>query len=340
MLLASRPPQTHSSRVQPQPAGLNLFRDEERFSFVRQFGSHLLSFTALQSGMEYFDIPGVGFLAFRRKWGKCIVLGDPVADEAGQETLLTTFLRTNPRASFVQVSQRTARMVHDRFGLYGTQFGQEMNIDLQNWSLAGKNRDVIRRARNRAKAAGIQVRESGEELDAETITQKWRKTRAVSKREIQFLIRPRNMTGTSGTRYFYAFRDDIPIAFVYLDPIFDRGRIVSYVPNISCACEEFRQGIFYVIMSHAMLVLQQEGLRSVSLGLVPFLLDESKESFECQHVRNVIGKLYRRCPFYNFAGIHFTKKRFGGDLTRTFFCHHRTAPLLDAARILKLTRVI
>lgn len=290
--------------------------------------------------MQYFDVPGAGFIAFRRKWNKNIVLGDPVCSSVAHEYILNQYLSRFPRSTFVQVSGRTASLLHHRYGLYGTQMGQEMHISLADWSLKGRKKEVIRRARNRAADQGIHVTESSWELNGDEILDRWRSTRKVSRREIQFLIRPRDIHPSHQTRFFYAWKSDEPIAFIYLDPIYRNREIVSYVPNISCANEEFRQGIFYVIMSEAMERLRQEDIPNVSLGLIPFALDDPALSHECQHVRNVLGRLFQQSWFYNFQGIHFTKMRFCGELTPTYFCHNRVTPLADALRILKLARVI
>src|SRR5690554_7502963 len=54
------------------------FTFSERVSYLKRFGGHSQSFSTLQPDMQYFDVPDVGYMAYRRKWGATIVLSDPV----------------------------------------------------------------------------------------------------------------------------------------------------------------------------------------------------------------------------------------------------------------------
>ena len=42
----------------------------QRVGFLKKYGTHSQSFSTLQPGMQYFDVPGVGYIAYMRKWGE------------------------------------------------------------------------------------------------------------------------------------------------------------------------------------------------------------------------------------------------------------------------------
>ena len=54
------------------------FSHAERIGYLKEYGSHSQSFSTMQPGMEYFDLPGIGYIAFMKKWGVKIALADPV----------------------------------------------------------------------------------------------------------------------------------------------------------------------------------------------------------------------------------------------------------------------
>ena len=85
--------------------------------------------------------------------------------------------------------------------------------------------------------------------------------------------------------------------------------------------------------------LQDEGVPRVSLGLMPFSLDAHAEPFESTQLRKALDFMFRRSKIYNYKGIHFTKTRFGGQLTSTFLSHQSRTPLLDGLRILRLAGI-
>ena len=138
-----------------RPCGrVDLFTLKERVSYLRKYGSNCMSFSLLQSGMHYFDVPDVGFIAYRQLWGIRAVLSDPVCDEKDSERIITEFLKDNKKTGFVQISQGVARLLHEKFGYYATQFGVEINADIEKWHVKGKKKQVIRTALNPCKKAG------------------------------------------------------------------------------------------------------------------------------------------------------------------------------------------
>ncbi len=313
----------------------------ERVDLLKKHGTHSQSFSTLQPEMRYFDIPGMGYIGYMKKWGMNFVLADPVCAPEHREIMLERFERSVSNCCYVQVSKPVVDILCDRFGYYGTQFGSESRIDLSRWSLKGKKKQVIRTALNQAEKAGITVQERFSDDHTKQISDAWIKTRKVKSTEIRFLIRPMEMNYRENERHFYAYQNGKAVGFVYFDPIYDRNQIISYVPNISRANADFRQGIFYTLLAHAMEVFQAEGVPYLDLGLIPLSLHDDNEPQESRLLKSLFRKVYRHGNgLYNFQGLEFTKTRFRGDIKKTYCCHKPALPLLEFLAAFKLTRLI
>jgi lysylphosphatidylglycerol synthetase-like protein (DUF2156 family) len=331
---------TKNIRLVHTSAARTEFTLAERFHYLRKYGNHCMSYSALQPGMHYFDIAGKGYIAYMEKWGCRFALADPVCDEKDYGELIGGFIRENPNCAFAQVSEPVAKLINDNFGFYGTQFGVESIIDLKSWDLKGKKKQVLRTSLNHAKKRGITVIEKYDDDGARELSEEWLKTRKVKTREILFLIRPMSMDHNVGTRKFFAYQGDDLIGFIFFDPVFENDRIVGYVPNISRFSQSFRQGIFYTIMAHAMEVFKSEGIREIHLGLSPLVTGEGDRKYESPIVKKIIRLLYEYGnKIYNFKGIYFTKSRFHGTDYPTYCCHKSIMPAKKFLTMFKIANV-
>jgi hypothetical protein len=98
----------------------------------------------------------------------------------------------------------------------------------------------------------------------EELTRQWLKTRKASHAEIGFLIRPKELDCNEGVRKFYAYHGSRLIGFIFFDPVYENHRRIGYVPNISRFCRDFKQGIFYCLMIHAIQVFTAACLKSAT----------------------------------------------------------------------------
>lgn len=312
-----------------------------RAACLRQFGSHALSFCTMQPGMSYFEVPGVGYIAYAKYWGMRFALGEPVCPPHLAHAMLDAFLDRHPDAVFVQVGKRVVDHLHARHGYYGTQFGSEARIDLAGWSLRGARKQVVRTAINAARQDGIEIREGGFDHDVRRVSDAWIRTRRCKNNEIRFLIRPMIVDYREGTRYFYAYRGGEAVGFVFFDPIYRDARLAGYVPNISRSSANFRQGLWYALMAHALARFQEEGVPCVSLGLTPLMLASDVEPQESRPLRATLAVIRERMDFlYNFKGLEFAKSRFEGQVEKTYCCHRRALPALAMTAMFRLTRII
>lgn len=314
----------------------------QRVAWLKQYGSHPMSFSTMQPDMAYFELPGVGYIAYAQHWGMQFALSDPVCAPALRAQLLDRFLERYPRAVFVQVSKAVVDHLHGRHGYYGTQFGSESKITLADWNLRGARKQIIRTAVNAAAGAGIEIREGGFDHDVKRISEAWIRTRRCKNNEIRFLIRPMLIDYREGTRYFYAHAPGgDAVGFIFFDPIWQDGRLAGYVPNISRSSANFRQGLWYALMAHALAVFKEEGVPCVDLGLVPLQVDAGIEPQESRLLRTTMAVIRERMDFlYNFKGLEFAKSRFQGRIEKTYCCHRSAMPALAMTAMFRLTRII
>lgn len=317
------------------------FSFAERVGYLKKYGTHSQSFSTLQPGMRYFDVPDIGYVAYMRKWGGTFVLSDPVCAPDNFAVILEHFHNRFPDACYIQVSKPVVDFLHLRFGLYGTQFGSESRINLGKWSLSGKKKQILRTALNQAEKNNITVKERFSDDHTREISEAWIRTRKCKSNEIRFLIRPMEMGYRENERHFYAYQDGKAVGFIYFDPVYRNNEIISYVPNISRANADFRQGIFYTLMAHAMEVFRAEGVPYLDLGLIPLSLDKATEAQESRLLKRLLHTVYEKGNFlYNFKGLEFTKSRFRGDSFKTYCCHRRAIPALEFLAMFKLTRLL
>lgn len=316
------------------------FSFEERMQYLHKYGSHCMSFSALQPEMRFFDMPGKGFIAYRSLWGASIALADPVCAEKDRKTVIAEFMRVHPNNGFVQITEPLAELIHNEFGYYATQFGIETVVDLKEWNLKGKKKQILRTSLNKAREQGVTIRECYQETRHHQLSKEWMSTRKIKNREIGFLIRPMVIDYEKETRKFFAYQGDELIGFIFFDPVYKDGKIISYVPNISRFSHSFRQGIFYAIMIHAMEKFQSEGLQELNLGLSILVLDDQNRSHEPWLLKNIERLIYKYGNFiYNFKGINFTKSRFQGK-ENNFYCAHKwSLPVIKLISIFKLANV-
>jgi phosphatidylglycerol lysyltransferase len=313
-----------------------------RIACLKQFGSHPMSFSTMQPDMSYFELPGIGYIAYARYLRMQFALADPVCAPGQRGLLLDRYLERFPRAVFVQVSKAVVEHLHGRHGYCGTQFGSESKLALAEWTLRGARKQIIRTAVNGARAQGIEIREGGFDHDVKRISEAWIRTRRCKNNEIRFLIRPMLIDYREGTRYFYAHDPDgEAVGFIFFDPIYSDGRLAGYVPNISRSSANFRQGLWYALMAHAIAVFKEEGVPWLDLGLVPLQMGAEVEPQESRILRMTMAVIRERMDFlYNFKGLEFAKSRFQGRIEKTYCCHRSAMPALAMTAMFRLTRII
>ena len=310
---------------------------EKRLHRVRQDGDFSIAYsTAVQPCLEYFGDEH-GYIAFRKRWGIVFVLGDMVAPEASRESLLDRFLARYPRASFCQVRRSTAKLLSQR-GFYVNEIGVDTTIGLADYRFEGKSKEWLRYAANWSNRRGFQIVEANFESNpslvnaVEEVSEAWRKTRTVKRKEVRFLNRPIVLQDELDVRkFFYLSPDGKLLAYVFLDPIYQNGRLVGYVTSIKRRHPDAPIYSEQAIMKRIIETLKAEGTEILKLGLSP-LADIQDQTFSRSWLLSKWFKYSFKAGwvnryFYHLEGHAAYKRRFRGDEEKMYLGSHGFNPL-------------
>ncbi len=300
---------------------------EERFRLLQNFGDFSLAYsTAVQPLLKYHG-DSAGYLAWRQRWGVACVLGDPVTAEDQQRSLLESFVDQQRHPVFCQVSSTTARHLAD-LGFWVNECGVDTRLGLDEYTLAGKEKEWLRYAANWVQRRGYQVVEADfdtvDAMEVESVSEAWRKTRTVKKKEVRFLNRPIVLEQETDVRRFFLFNPEGRMdAFVFFDPLYRDGRIVGYVTAFKRRHPECTQYGEQAIMKVAIEQFKAEGVPELRLGLSPFAWIEDGQFTSSRFVSKVFRSLYhskiinRRA--YHLVGHAEYKRRFRGNEEKLYF---------------------
>ncbi len=335
------PLETHKTKKRFREIGIDMFSFEERVEYLKKYGNHCMSFSQFQRDMHYFDISGIGYIAYRKKWAARYVLADPVCDEKDREYIIGEFLKDKTHTAFIQISEPVAELIHEKFGYYSSQFGVETVVDLKTWDVKGKKKQVLRTSVNKAQKDGVRFVEMSEDAYDDSLTKEWMRTRKVKNKEVVFLIRPKDQEYQEGTRKFYAFLGEELLGYIHFDPAYENGKVLGYVPNISRFSPKFKQGIFYPLMVHAMEAFKKEGTPYLYLGISPAVVDDKDKPCESKIFKIFVRLLFKYGNmFYSFKGLHFTKSRFQGEDVKTFCAHREMLPTRSFLTVFHMCNII
>lgn len=302
-----------------------------------------MAYSTLQPDMRYFDMPGVGYMAYRQYCGTRFVLGDPVCAFADIPRIIGQALIEHHQTCFVQAREHTAMMLRDEFGMNILHMGVETLLPLVQWNLTGKRKQVVRTARNQAAERGIRVEEDGDSPrhEIEQVSDAWLGTRRVKSKQMSFLVRPFDMRLDDDTRMFVARRQGELAGFAVFDPIYSQGRVIGYTPDITRSSEDFRQGIYYCLIIAAAEQFKKEGMELLNLGLSPLSINNGTARSDSRLVSRGLSLLFERGNrFYNFKGVCFTKSRFCGTEVPVYFTHAARYPFREILSVLALSKIL
>ena len=324
----------------------HLFEAQQRLIFLREYGSQPLAYSTLQPGLSYFDLPDIGFIAYLKFRGHCYALGDPICSLSQREHLLSEYIKRNPKTCFVQVHRDTASLLHRQYGFRYTAMGIESTIQLDGWNIKGRDKEYLRRARNKADKGLIVITECpAASIDWKAIDEasaRWLATRRVERRELRFLSRPMLPEPDASIRHFLAYREGQLLAYIFFDPVFSGGNIVGYYPSVARLSEGFKPGLYYALILQAIEQFRVSGVKRLYLGLSPLAkLGKPECSGNSDLARLLLRGIYAYGGrFYNFKGIEFAKERFCGETEPVFFTHRNILPVGHLFAVLKLCNVI
>jgi phosphatidylglycerol lysyltransferase len=292
--------------------------------------------------MEYFELPGTGVIAYMGLGGRhgVVALGDPLAARTDCARIAEAFMRDHPRCCFLQTSRACADALAG-LGLCCNKMGDEVVLPLQSWSLTGKAKQNLRTTLNRAAREGITAEElASREPVADQlrdVNQRWLKQTAPGG-ELRLMTRPAVFTDEPGVRQWVA-RDSQGglLAFVYLDPQYSGGQVVSYSANVLRGVDSGPASWRDLLILAAARQLRSEGVPALNLGIAPFADTVTEAALHPSSFTHWCfwSNYHWHNWLYNFRGIASHKLRYGGRLHPVYFCTRRAVPLGQLLAVLR-----
>lgn len=322
-----------------RPAGLD--------ALVRRYGSHSLAYSLFQPGLEFFGSAKLGYIAFRKRIGIAVTLGDPLCAPEHVPELVRAFLAEHGRAFFAQVTHKTA-IIFRHLDLRLTPLGVDTELSVQHFGLQGKPRQDLRHYLNRARAADVRVREVADSptfrTKARAISKAWMKTKTVRTRELEFLVRPLSHSPEPGVRIFTAAIDGRMIAYVIFDPMYREGTVEGYVASILRCYPDVPEGTLDTIVLEALAAFRREGIARLSLGVSPLSRLSDIAQVEGRGARPLFWAcraLYRQRwqPILNVRALSFHKSRYRGQEWPVFGASQSPIALWDMVALLRACKI-
>ncbi len=325
--------------------------------YLLKHGSHSPAYSSLQDGLEYFFLPGTGYIPYASASGGMVfALSNPLCSLDDYPGLVGAFLRRFPRAAFLHVTPEAAARLA-AMGFYLNEMGVETELRLSGFTYRGRAKESMRRMIRRASEAGLQVEEydgaPGTGAELREVTAEWLSTKKVRDREFWFLVRRAVYGSEPDVRKFVATRDGRAEGFIFFDPMYRDGRVYGYLASSLRTRRGAHGGTLALIMSRAIEAFQDEGVEVLSLGLSPFCDVEDACYRHSSLMKHVFRFLYERGGgVYSFKGLSFFKARYGGGLQdgrlrdesvirrKIYFAHRSRLPLRELYESSRLVGII
>ncbi|MEM7455461.1 MAG: phosphatidylglycerol lysyltransferase domain-containing protein, partial [Planctomycetota bacterium] len=302
-----------------------------RLELMRNFGDFSLAYSTAVQPRLFHCGDNDGYVAWRARWGVTFALGDPVTEKDRVIPLLQRFIHerrglTGQGPTFCQISRNTARRLHE-MGYFVNEMGVDTTLYLREYDFAGKEKEWLRYAANWTRRRNFKIREcTARELPPETVeevSEAWRRTRTVKRKEVRFLNRPIVLDDEKDVRKFYLFdADEKLLAFVFLDPLYRDGELIGYVTAFKRRHPDAPQYGEQAIMKHIIETLKEEDVSQLKLGLSPmaYLQDRrfrhsrlSSRAMQWCFDSGIINNW-----FYNVQGHAGYKRRFRGEEEKAY----------------------
>jgi phosphatidylglycerol lysyltransferase len=243
---------------------------------LRRYGTNSTSYVLMEGAKRYFTSSRVaGFIGYQMRAGVAVIGGDPVCEVTDAPALLADFIVARDRA--VCAYQVTPEFL-DAFrqaGFGDVQIGNEAIFDLQRFTLAGGQMELVRAATNKARREGIRIIEhhpfapgSGV-INAElrAVSDEWLRNK--NNREMGFLLGGLGLECLTAKRYFIARSEHgngRVEGFIVCEPIY--GRRGYYLDATRRRMDAVR-GTMELLTTEIFRTLHAEGYAITSMGLAP-----------------------------------------------------------------------
>lgn len=280
----------------------------------------MLYFALLADKRYLFSGPGEPEwgIAYRVQGRQALALGDPFGDPTAASAAVAGYLRMCRREGWKPVFYQTTPDyldVYAKAGLHAVKVGEDAQITLSDFSLAGKKYVKLRNDLRRIEKAGVVLEAYGPDTpppasciaEMDVISAGWRSAHHANEGWFAMGGFDPHSRLFAESRYFVA-RDTNTnqiVAFASFVPAFGQGWTLDLMRRQA----EALHGVMDFLIVSAAAQFASEGAQTLSLGLSPLAgEDDAAESAATSSVRRF---LYTRLnSAYNFQGLHAFKGKF------------------------------
>jgi len=289
------------------------------------WGADPLHFFALLPDKRYLlSEPG------RPEWGvayrvvgrQALALGDPFGSPDTTPEAVAGFSEMCRRHGWKPVWYQTTAAnlgIYRRVGLQVVKVGEDAQISLADFSLAGKKYVKMRNDLRRIEKAGVVLEAYGPDCppnaectaEMNAISQGWRKAHNAGEGWFAMGGFDPKSRLFAESRYFVA-RDTQTgrmLAFTSFVPIFGAGAVQGWTLDLMRRQADALHGVMDFLIVSAASQFASEGARTLSLGLSPLAGDDDPtEAAATSFTRRFLYMRLNRA--YNFQGLHTFKAKF------------------------------
>ena len=254
--------------------------------------------------------------------GRPLALGDPFGDPAAASEAINAYAEMCGRQGWKPVWYQTTAQnldVYRQAGLHAVKIGEDAQIALANFSMAGKKYVKLRNDLRRIEKAGVVLEVFGPEAppsveciaEMDAISRGWRKAHRAN--EGWFAMGgfdPSSRLFTE-SRYFVArdMNTGRMLAFTSFVPVFGPGAVRGWTLDLMRRQPETLHGVMDYLIVSAATQFAAEGAETLSLGLSPLAgADDPAEAAATSSIRRFLYTRLNRA--YNFQGLHTFKSKF------------------------------
>jgi len=292
---------------------------------LARHGADPLHFFALLPDKRYLLSEPGGLewgVAYRVVGRQALALGDPFGDSAAVPDAIARFAALCRRHGWKPVWYQTTGAnldIYRRAGLQVVKVGEDAQISLTDFSLAGKKYVKMRNDLRRIEKAGIVLEAYGPDwppnaectAEMNAISQSWRKAHNAGEGWFAMGGFDPNCRLFAESRYFVA-RDANTgrmLAFTSFVPIFGAGGVQGWTLDLMRRQADALHGVMDFLIVSAATQFAAEGAQTLSLGLSPLAGDDDPtEAAATSHIRRFLYTRLNRA--YNFQGLHTFKAKF------------------------------
>ena len=261
-------------------------------------------------------------IAYRVVGRQALALGDSFGDPAAVPDAVDQYRKLCRTHGWKPVFYQTTPDhlgVYAQAGLKAVKVGEDAQIALGDFSLAGKKYVKLRNDLRRVEKAGVVLETYGPDApmpaaciaEMDAISESWRKAHRASEGWFAMGGFDPNSRLFAESRYFVARDTDTGrvLAFASFVPIFGAGKIEGWTLDLMRRQPNALHGVMDFLIVSAATRLAAEGSQLLSLGMSPLAGDDdAAETSATSHVRRFLYTRLNRA--YNFQGLHAFKAKF------------------------------